>query len=337
MTVGIGIIGIGKHADRYLAPAIQNAEGADLVAVWSRSQDRADAFAKRAGGGSTRAYDDIDALLADPAVQAVIVASPNGVHAEHSIAAARAGKHILLEKPMATNVADAEAIAVAAKEAGVTLAMGFHMRHHPAHQEARRVMAGRGLGTPLGLAVQYSVGGPAPMPAPPPSPEALAMSGGGIAMAIGVHLIDLLRYVSGLQVEAVTAFSNGRPADSHTNALLRMTGGVIAHFETGRGYARPLNELHIYGSEGTITTRGAIVGGHSGIYIGATVSYSNLWGERSGGYSAERVFVDEVADFVRAVESKTSPLANAADGVAAQRIIDAVYQSADTGRTIELA
>ena len=99
--LGWGIISTGLHPENKIAPAIARADGAELAAVYSRDRLRAEAFAER--HGARTAYDDLDAMLADAAVDAVFIASPNSLHSQHGIKAAAAGKHVLVEKPMTTN------------------------------------------------------------------------------------------------------------------------------------------------------------------------------------------------------------------------------------------
>lgn len=97
MPFGWAIISTGQHPDLKLAPAINAAEGAELVAVYSRDRGRADAFAQK--HRARTAYDSLDALLEDSRVDAVFIASPNSLHAAHTLQAAQSGKHVLAEKP----------------------------------------------------------------------------------------------------------------------------------------------------------------------------------------------------------------------------------------------
>jgi len=105
-SVAWGIVGPGRIADTQIAPAIRELADHRLAAVASRDHGRAAAFAQRHGSGVP--YDNYAALLADPAVDAVYIATPNGLHAEQVIAAAAAGKHVLCDKPLATSLADGE-------------------------------------------------------------------------------------------------------------------------------------------------------------------------------------------------------------------------------------
>ena len=144
MTFGWAIVSTGRHPDTKMAPAINIANDSVITAVVSRDAGRAQAFANK--HGAMAAYDDIDAMLADPAVDVVYVASPNALHCEQTLKAAAAGKHVLVEKPMALGVEECQLMIDACKSAGVKLGVGFHLRSHPAHQRIRELIASGGLG-----------------------------------------------------------------------------------------------------------------------------------------------------------------------------------------------
>ena len=106
MPLGWGIVGIGSHADRFVAQAISRTPDTQLVAVCSRDIGRAQAFAAK--HHANRAYDSLDQMLKDPALDVLYIATPNKLHLEQTVAAARAGKHVFCEKPMALTVAECE-------------------------------------------------------------------------------------------------------------------------------------------------------------------------------------------------------------------------------------
>src|SRR5262249_44788382 len=139
MAFGWGIVSTGKHPDIKIAPAMAEAGGGELVGVYSRDQQRAEAFAQK--HGARAAYSQLGDLLKDSRVDAAFVASPNAWHAEHVVHAAEAGKHVLCEKPMATTIADAERMVTACRRAGVTLGVAFNLRQHPAYTRARQLVA----------------------------------------------------------------------------------------------------------------------------------------------------------------------------------------------------
>src|ERR1700675_2994914 len=144
MTMRWGIIGAGEIAARAMAPALNRAAATKLTAIYSRSMDKAQAFAGRFK--AARAYDSLEKMLADPELDAVYIASPNSLHAAHTIQAARAGKHVLCEKPMAIAVADGERMIEECKRSNVKLAVVYQNRYHPAHFEARRHIESGALG-----------------------------------------------------------------------------------------------------------------------------------------------------------------------------------------------
>src|SRR5262245_48359504 len=114
MAVGWALVSTGRHADTVLAPALARAEETQLVAVYSREQAQADTFA--AIHGAQVAYTSLEALLADARVEVVCIASPNFLHAPHTLMAARAGKHGLVENPMALRGGEAEAVVTTCKK-----------------------------------------------------------------------------------------------------------------------------------------------------------------------------------------------------------------------------
>ena len=141
----IAMIATGRIAANALAPAIERAAGAELWSVLSRDAGRARDFAERHRAASPEpAHTDLDALLADPDLDAVLIASADRLHAGQCIAAAEAGKHVFCEKPMATTAADAERMTAACRDAGVRLGIAYHMRWHRGHRDlAGAVHAGR--------------------------------------------------------------------------------------------------------------------------------------------------------------------------------------------------
>ena len=126
MTLGVAILGTGSIATRAFAPAVNAIPEASLTAVLSRDRSRGEAFAQRFN--VPEVYDNLDALLKSPRVQAIIVATPDASHEPQVIAAAQAGVHVLCEKPMTTTYAGCQHTAEAVRASGITFAMGYSMR-----------------------------------------------------------------------------------------------------------------------------------------------------------------------------------------------------------------
>ena len=220
MAMGLALVSPGRHADTFVAPAIGGAAGTQLVAVCSRDHERADAFAAK--HGAQVAYTSLEALLADARVEVVCIASPNFLHAPYTMLAAQAGKHVLVEKPMAVNVEEAVAMVRTCQAHGVKLGVGFHLRHHPGHQAARRLIGEGVLGTITLVQAQWGLGLRGQVEISPErlmdmrsgrhstwwgTPERI---GSAFAMlANGVHCVDLLRFLLGQHVVEVAALTDG--------------------------------------------------------------------------------------------------------------------------------
>ena len=149
LTLGWGIISTGLHPENKIAPAIARAAGAKLAAVYSRDQDRADAFAQK--HGAEAAYHDLDSLLSDPRVGAVFISSPNSLHAQQGIQAARAGKHVLVEKPMAMSVAECESMIEVCQQNQVKLGVAYYRRFYPVVARISEILSAGELGQPLSV------------------------------------------------------------------------------------------------------------------------------------------------------------------------------------------
>jgi 1,5-anhydro-D-fructose reductase (1,5-anhydro-D-mannitol-forming) len=252
---GWGLVGTGKIADDRILPGINAFAGNKLVAVVSRDQARADAFAKKFG--AQHAYTSYEAMLRDPDVTVVAIHSPNSLHAGQAIAAARAGKHVFCDKPMATSPADAERIVAECEQAGVTLGVNFHNRFMPCFIETRRIIDSGEIGEPLVVQLEASAGeNPASTSASWRVDPAIA--GLGATMSIGVHVYDILRYLLASEIVAVSAFfDTPRGVMELTNlSVFRFANGVMAHLNINQRTRNPHNDFVIYGTRGRITGRG---------------------------------------------------------------------------------
>ena len=297
MPLGWAIAGIGSHADLKIAPAMKLAQDSRLVAVYSRDQGRADAFAE--AHGAEAAYSDLDAMLADSGVDAVFVTSPNYLHAPQTIKAAAAGKHVLAEKPMANSVSDAAAMIAACRDHGVTLGMGFELRLHPAHLWARRLIDDGSIGRIRLAHGQWGRGNRG-------EPEHLPRSGLREWWETPEHIATL---------------------------ALRMSSGIIAQVMCGRMLPDTQNDLALYGSDGRIATKETIWEARLGRaeVVSATVNQAESYE-----YDYLANFVAELEDFHDALKQDRPPSATGEDGLRAARITTAAIESAKTGRAVRI-
>ena len=186
-ALGWGIIGIGNIVRSTMAPAMVVEPACDLVAAVSRDQGRADDFAREFG--ARFAYTDYDEMLANPEVDAVFIATPNLFHADQVVAAAGAGKHVLCDKPLGNNVADARRALDACESAGVSLGVNFHNRHLPWVRDVSRLIAEGTIGDVRVVQLQVA-SGPRHYDNWRADP---VMAGLGSVHNVGVHGLDFLR------------------------------------------------------------------------------------------------------------------------------------------------
>ena len=154
MTVFWGILGAGKIAESQMAPAIAAAPGHELVAVMRRELDAAQRFADR--HGARRAYDSVEALLSSSEVNAVYVATPPHLHAHQTVLAARAGKHVLCEKPMALTTGEARQMIEASRASGVLLTICHYQRFNARHQRIRSLVEEGAIGQVTAARINFS-------------------------------------------------------------------------------------------------------------------------------------------------------------------------------------
>ena len=341
MSLGWAIAGIGSHADLKIAPAIARAQDSQLVAVYSRDQGRADAFAEKHGADA--AYSTLDAMLADSRVDAVFVASPNHLHAPQTIKAAASGKHVLAEKPMANSVSAAAAMIDACRDHGVTLGLGFELRFHPAHQWARQLINEGAIGRIRLAHGQWGRGNRG-------EPEHLPRTGlrewwetpeligeASVLVGLGVHVFDLMRFLLREEVVEVVAMTDGQtarqPLEHIATIAVRMSGGTIAQVMCGRMLPDTQNDLALYGSDGRIATKETIWEARLGRaeVVSATVNQAESYE-----YDYLANFVDEIEDFHNALKHDRPPSATGDDGLRAARITAAAIESAKTGRAVKI-
>jgi 1,5-anhydro-D-fructose reductase (1,5-anhydro-D-mannitol-forming) len=332
-----------------VAPAIGLAADTHLVAVYSRDRERAEAFASK--HGAQVAYTSLEALVGDSRVDVVFIASPNFLHAPYTTIAAQAGKHVLVEKPMAVRVDEAVAMVRTCRAQGVKLGVGFHLRHHPGHQEARRLIGEGVLGTITLVQAQWGGGlrGRTEIPfevfqearSGPRSawwvqPE--GVGGAWAMMAMGVHCVDLLRFLLGQDVVEVAALTDGQRQDSPLERLatmcLRFNGGALGMVCCGSRMPDSKNDSTLYGSHGRMvlgdSVRAALQGSLEVVSdtVNTTVSYEQ---------DTLALYTRQVEAFNQAIQHDTEPIASGLDGLRVVQATVAMIESASTGRAVKIA
>jgi 1,5-anhydro-D-fructose reductase (1,5-anhydro-D-mannitol-forming) len=327
MSVGWGIIGIGKVADIAIAPAIDTDEQSTLAAVCSRSLDRAKTFADKHGAPSY--YGDYMEMLNDPTVDVVYIATPNGLHAEQALAALMCGKHALVDKPLALEIDDARAIVGAAADAGVRLGVGFHLRYKATARAARDAIAAGHLGEMFYAEMACGAGkGLFPYDTWRADP---ALSGGGTLLHQGVHAVDLVAYLADQPVVEVTCMIDTPCAEDVFVGSCRLADGTLANIASHSRRAGTRPDWTVFGTEGWLDARGGTSPAPDD-----TLDLHTDDGTSRLATSTTSAYVAEVAAFSDAVVSGTEPIASGLDGLRAVAVADALYRSADERRAVRV-
>jgi predicted dehydrogenase len=321
VTLRIGILGAAGIAPAaVLRPALRR-DDVEVAAVASRSAGRAAAYA--AEHGIPRSYGSYPELLADPAIDLVYVALPPSEHAEWSIAALRAGKHVLCEKPFALNATEAQRMVDAAAETGPRLIEAFHDDYHPLAARTRELASD--LGPIRSVEAVFLVTNPF-------EPGALRHEpalGGGALMDLGCYAVHGVRRLIGEEPEVVRASAVLGPAgvDESIEATLAFPSGATAVVRASMNSAFE-NWIHFESDAGRVEIDGVVFPsrGHSiRSWIGGVPRVQTVAGDET--------YDHQLAAVVAAIADGTPLPTEGADPVANMAVIDAIYAAAGVDRT----
>jgi 1,5-anhydro-D-fructose reductase (1,5-anhydro-D-mannitol-forming) len=336
MTTRWALLGPGRHANWFVAPQMKKAADTELAAVVSRDRARGAAFAEKFAIPTV--YSSVDEVLRDRGIDAIYDATPDGLHVPHIVAAAAAGKHILVEKPMAMSVRDGVEAIAACRKHNVKLGVVFNQRHEAAHQEARRMVLAGEIGDVKLVHVQVPLRVLLPRPAPGSSWRAdPGMRYGGIAVSIGDHAHDTLTYIVGQQIEDVSIFTdatrNEPPDDLVCGMILKLSKGAIGYAAASFSTPFARRPFEIHGTKGTLVIENSftyLTGGAPDATPSLTLV--NGSGSNTRPIPASETFRLEVEQFNRAIAGQDEPMTPGADGLRILAIGDALYDAMRTRR-----
>ena len=320
---GWGVAGLGWVAGDFVLPAMVQA-GVRLAACVGSSPEKSQAFAQRFG--FARAHPDLDALLRDPEVDAVYLALPNSLHHAAVLAAARAKKHILCEKPFAMSVAHAREMVAACREAGVILRIAHQIRLDAAIVRAREIVRSGRLGRLAEMSLERGSANPAR------KTWRLDNQQSGVIFDVGVHLLDLIQWVSGQRYVEVSAFSHpdrkeGKSDDTVT-VLGRLEGDCHALVRATREVASAENNLIIEGAEATLYTSALRFAKEH------VVSVRDKHGVTEERFPASPAYALEISAFEGELRGERSHLPDGEDSLQTVAATQAVLQSIDERRIV---
>ncbi len=329
MTVRWGLIGASTIAKQFMIGAIR-AAGGEAAAVMSSSAERAASYAKE--NGIPAAFSSLDAILAAD-IDAVYISTTNELHLEQALAAAKAGKHVLCEKPLALNSEDARAIVAACKKAGIVMGTNHHLRNAGSHRAMRdAIQAGR-IGKPIAARVFHSVYLPENLQGwRITKPEA----GGGVVLDITVHDADTLRFVLADDPLEVSAFTQGAGMASGgledgAMCIWRFRSGVIAQSHEGFTTKFAGTGFEVHGSEGSLIAKDVMTQKPIGSVILRTEK-----GEEELTFDRGDLYARSLGLFHKAMEGEGAPSATGEDGVWSLAAAEAALQSAKSGRAVAI-
>jgi len=350
-SINVGVIGTGSISAMHLQ-SYQKHANANLLAVCDLNEDRARLAAEKYG--AAKVFTDYRELLADPEIDAVSICTWNNTHAEISIAALNAGKHVLVEKPLCRTVEEALRVQEAVKSSGKLLQVGFVRRYDPNAQMLRE-FADKGEFGDIYFAKASSIrrlGNPGGWFSD------IERSGGGPLIDIGVHVIDLCWYMMGrpkpVAVSANTyrklgnrsnvrnlSFYKAADYDAEKNTVEDMANAMI-RFENGASMLVDVSfTLHskdnqqsvkLYGDKGGFEIDPEVV-----IVTEKHDTIINIQPQTDHkGFNFDSAFQSEVNHFIASIQNGTQPLSPVEDGVEIMKILCGIYESAEKGAEVQL-
>jgi len=313
-----GLIGAGDIVRKRVAGALRDAPASVLIAVSRARRELADTFARDVG--AQRWYGEWRALVADAELNAVYIATPVHLHAEQTIAAAEAGKHVLCEKPLAMSAAECDRMVAACRANGVRLGVAYYRRFYPAVMRVKAIVDSGEIGTPV--FVQMSAF--EPFDPPPDHPRAWllqpSLSGGGPMMDFGCHRIEVLVNLFGAQVRHTAAVTANvvfdRPVEDTAAVLLQFEAGPCASVTVTHAARERQDTLHVFGTRGSIHVDD----------MNAGILSVRADTERTESHPpAANVHLPLVEDFVDAVLADREPAVTGETGRAVAAIEDIIY------------
>lgn len=318
MKLKVAMIGTGRIASMKLLPALQNTHNAELWSVLSRDKTRAAEIAKEFNANSpTPAYSDLEQLLADPQLDAVIIATPDKLHSQQAIAAANAGKHVFCEKPMTTSLAEADAMLDACNKAGVKLGIAFHLRWHAGHRKLHTAVQQGLIGTLHHIRVQWS------FQAPDDANWRASSDVGkwwGLA-GVGTHCLDQILWfmqpTCGKVVEQTSLITHDKwkgPNDETALISFKFESGATAELCSSVLFNAP-TLFEIYGDSGFAKGENSV----------AITGEGRMWThEGNWDFTPVDPYQLEIEDFADAVKQDRAPEADGAMGrLNTQLLLDA--------------
>jgi predicted dehydrogenase len=320
--IRIGILGAARIAPRGIVTPANELLGAEVVAVAARDADRARIFASQ--HSIPMSFGSYAELVARDDIDLVYCALPPSAHAEWCSAALASGKHVLVEKPFASNAQDATQMVAAARAAGKHLLEGFHYRFHPLFERALAALRGGAIGRIRHVEAAFN----ADLPDTPGELRYIESLGGGALMDLGCYCMHWIRTVAGEEPTVVSASARcGSPGvDLDVEAELAFTSGPTASLKCSMqpDDGKLFRRLRVHGDKGLLELDNPVTP-HAGATLSIEGETADLPQIVSGG---ETTFHFQLRHVLEVIEGRARPLTGGDDAIGNMRAIDAVYRAA---------
>ncbi len=331
--IGFAIVGLGRFGAGQLLRSLPECKYARPVALVSGHPDKAKALAAKYGVSekSIYNYDNFDSIKDNPEVDVIYIVLPNSMHCEYVQRAAKAGKHVMCEKPMAVSVAECQKMIDACKSAGKKLMIGYRLRYEPYNQKAIEIVQSKQYGKPLMIesAHSFNIG-------QNEWRTDKTLSGGGPVLDLGVYCINASRYLTGEEPTHVAAqvyqpandprFKN---SDGQMAFSLKFPSGVLSNCTTSYmhqslGYFRVMTEQAEIKSEPSFA------------YGGLKLHVRGRGKDEDVNLPQINQFASEMDHFARCILDNTEPRTPGEEGMRDMKVIEALYRSVESGKIVEV-
>ncbi len=324
--IGYAVIGLGRIAGHFM-PGSRLTTNSQITGLVSGHRDKAERIAAEYGVAkeSIYSYENFDEIARNPAIDAVYVALPNSMHAEYTIRAAKAGKHVLCEKPMATNVAEAEAMIAACKAANVKLMIAYRCHYEPTNLKAVKLIRDGALGKVQAIesTFGFNIG-------PNEWRTRKKLAGGGPLFDVGIYSLNACRYLTGEEPEHISAYASvidhdGRfdEVEENVSWTMRFPSGVVASCNTT--YGAPMEGyFRVHGSKGWLEVNPAFV--YDGLRL--TGEFNGTKIDEPNPARDPSHFQAEAEHFSHCVQNGLEPKSPGDEGLRDMGYITEIYRSA---------
>ena len=336
--LGVALVGIGHLALEQLLPAFAQSRSTRLVALVSGERKKAEAIAAQTGVDPKRIYDyaAYDRIKDDPAIDAVYIALPNHMHAEYTVRAAAAGKHVLCEKPMAMNVQESQQMIDACKRANRKLMIAYRIQYEPHNRFAMQAVRDRRFGR-----VTLIEGHNGQNVGDPKQWRLKKATGGGALLDVGIYCLNTCRFLLGEEPQWVSGAVYSTPGDARfkevdENAIFQLgfPSGALGSFSCSFGTHRSNRYRCLADRGGWISADPAFD------YEGIQLELSEVRGKEElrerPSITPKQQFALELDHLATCIRGNKQPYTAGEEGLQDMRIIEAIFRSAREGKRIEL-